>query len=180
MFSGPGISVFFQPLRAAGTETVPPQAIVPPRKVGDEQRGQESFHEAMASEPQPPRDVEGVSDDVEFSEDHTTLSIQAVRGLLGGVPNAAIEDNPQETPEGDAPPALRAATAAYLHAAAARPPDTPHATVGFIPPPRDQASGKDILLMLAQIEAAGIKEIAVRDGASIYDTLTALCWSLQR
>ena len=75
---------------------------------------------------------------------------------------------------------MRAATAAYQHAATVKPPEVPQVPDGFTPPPRDRASVADILLMLARIEAAGMHQIAVRDGSSIYDTLAALCWSLQR
>lgn len=181
MFSGPGISAFFQPIRAAGTETVPAQAIAALRKVGDETgNGGESFQDKAESHPRPATTDDTSADDA-FTKDHTTLSIPALRALLGGedVAHAAkAEDRDDTAPE--IPPAMRAATAAYQHAATVKPPEVPQVPDGFTPPPRDRASAADILLMLARIEAAGMHQIAVRDGSSIYDTLVALCWSLQR
>lgn len=186
MFSGPGISVFFQPIRAAGSEAMPPQAVAPLHKAGDEERGQQGFHENTENPAAPPA-AEKDDGDFAFTEDHTRLSIQALRGLLGGeqvvdASAAALErvTAVSAVQESETPSALRDAAAAYRHAAAAKPPAALPAAAGFTPPPRAQATANDILLMLAQIEAAGISSVAVRDGASIYDTLAALCWSLHR
>jgi len=192
MFSGPGISAFFQPIRAAGAEAVPAQAVRPLRKAGDDPRGgTENFQDKTESPPAPSVTAGHAAADA-FTEDHTALSIPALRALLaggegtGGAPasrreeGAAGEDAADAATAAEMPPALRAAAAAYQHAAAVKPPAAPPVPDGFTPPPRDQASAADILLMLAQIEAAGMHEIAVRDGSSIYDTLAALCWSLQR
>jgi len=180
MFSGPGISAFFQPLRVAGAEAAPSAAIQPARKAGDDpQRGHAPPHKPDKPEHAAPPAADVAAD---FAEDHTTLSIPALRALLTGE-TAGTSQPPHAGDSGtgaETPPALRAAAAAYQHAAAARTPDAPAVPAGFMPPPRDQATAADILLMLAQAEAAGIREIAVRDGASIYDTLAALCWSLQR
>lgn len=187
MFSGPGISAFLQPIRAAGTQAAPAQAIAALPKVGDEPKRHDDFSAYTEEDPPPPEvppadataTAAGQADD--FAEDHTELSIDALRGLLAGKPvpdDAADVAGVAADPE--ASPAMRQAAAAYLHAKAIKPPPSAHAAGGFVPPPRDQATAGDILLMLAEIEAAGVGSIAVRDGAAIYDTLAALCWSLRR
>lgn len=186
MFSGPGISAFFQPIRAAGTEAVPAQAIAALHKVGDEQKNSARFaKDQEEAAPDTPIEPPPPAADA-FTEDHTELSIAALRALLADTHTARAGDDPGRTPAdqgaaAEASPVMQHAAAAYEHAAAARPPAPARQhSAGFVPPPRDQATAADILLMLAEIETAGMTRIAVRDGASIYDTLAALCWSLQR
>lgn len=177
MFSGPGISAFFQPIRAAGPEAVPAQAIAALQRTGDEQKNQAYLFEEKDDAPAPPDTAKAAEDD-NFTQDHTELSIDALRALLAG--KALPDPAAAPEPDADASPVMRQAAAAYQHAEAVKPFAPVEAKGGFVPPPRDQATASDILLMLAEVETAGIHRIAVRDGASIYDTLAALCWSLQR
>ena len=181
MFSGPGISAFFQPLRAAGSEAAPAHAIAATRKAGDEPKHHESFaDENPAFEEADVEDTSGVDvveDGGEFAEDHTTLSIEALRRLLAHTPAAEARTETAEEVVGD--PDTRDALAAYQRAGEAKP--TPAALPGmdvFVPPAKDRATAQDILMILAKLESAGVQEIAVRDGASVYDTISALCWSL--
>ena len=184
MFSGPGISAFLQPIRAAGTQAAPAQAIAALPKVGDEPKNRNDSP-AEKETPSPDTAARADAEDMRtadaFAEDHTELSIDALRQLLTG--KSADTGTPAAPPaaEQETSPEMRQAAAAYQHAKDAQPAAglAPNAA-GFNPPPRDRATAADILLMLAEIEAAGIHRIAVRDGASIYDTLAALCWSLQR
>lgn len=178
MFSGPGISAFFQPLRAAGAEASPAQAVAAARKAGDEQKrhsflADENVEAETDAEPRQPEQ----SDDT-FTEDHTTLSIEALRRLLAHTP---VTETEAETGAmlGDAD--TRDALAAYHRAEDAKPAVTAMPGMdSFVPPAQARATAQDILMILAKLESAGIREIAVRDGASVYDTISALCWSLSR
>lgn len=173
MFSGPGISVFFQPLRAAGAETIPAQAIAALHKTGDEQKKQQDRTEEK--ETQERADENHVVPDA--FKDQTHLSIEALRRLLAHAPaddkKAQVLDDTQPSAK------TRDAFAAYHRAQDAKPAmkSIPE-MAGFTPPPKEQATAQDILLILARLESAGIRDIKVRDGASVYDTICALCWSL--
>lgn len=181
MFSGPGISAFFQPLRAAGPEAAPTQAITPLRKSGDEQKHPESFtgENTDRAENIPQKTDDGGED--AFAEDHTTLSIEALRRLLAHTPETgtgtASSGGAGADTAGDAQ--TREALAAYHRAEDVRPAMAVLPGMdSFVPPAKDRATAQDILMILAKLENAGVREIAVRDGASVYDTISAMCWSL--
>lgn len=176
MFSGPGISAFFQPLRAAGPEASPAQAIAATRKTGDEQKRHSFLADEQSEAEVAAQDVQAGSAADVFTEDHTVLSVEALRRLLAHTP--ATETQEANTAvSGDAD--TRDALAAYHRAEDTKPAATTMPGMdSFVPPAQERATAQDILMILAKLESAGIHEIAVRDGASVYDTISALCWSL--
>ena len=176
MFSCPGISVFFQPLRAAGAETIPAQAIAALHKAGEEQKKQQRPDD----EREAPELPEADSAQVPAPKDQTHLSIEALRRLLAHTP-ADHKEGEENTPDASLPADKRDAFAAYHRAADAKPAlKSMPEMEGFTPPPKERATAQDILLILAKLESAGIRDIKVRDGASVYDTICAMCWSLSR
>lgn len=178
MFSGPGISAFFQPLRAAGSEASPTQAIAATRKAGDEQKRHSFLADENAETETAAGNIPPEQAGDTFTEDHTTLSLEALRRLLAHTP-ATEPPETEQTAQGDAD--TRGALAAYHRAEDTKPVATTMPGMdSFVPPAQDRATAQDILMILAKLESAGIHEIAVRDGASVYDTISALCWSLSR